>query len=72
MTLLKSKSLRSAFLLAFSKAKTFLDFSEAACKSKDYRVCDKTQIPVANGARKLLGLTRILKFVFLQCTELTI
>lgn len=50
MTLLKSKILRPAFLLAFSEAKLFIDFSEA-CMSKDYRVCDKTQIPLANGAR---------------------
>lgn len=51
--LLKSKRLRLVFLLAFSKAKIFLDFSEVvhtkiACKSKDYRVGNKIQILVAN------------------------
>lgn len=70
--LFKIKSLRSASLLAFSEAKIFLDFGEASYKSKDYRVCDKTQIPVVNGAKKFLRLKCFLKFVFLQCTELII
>lgn len=48
----KRKVFLLAFLLALSEAKIFLDSSEAACKSKDYRVCDKTQIPVANTARR--------------------
>lgn len=67
----KQKLKVSLFIIFFWSKKYFLTSMRLLVRVK-IKVCDKTQIPVANGARKFLRVTHILKFVFLQCTELII
>lgn len=67
-TLLQSKRLRLVFLLAFSEAKIFIDFSEVL-HTKITELVTKSRywwLMVA----ELLGPKHCLKFGFLQCIEI--